>query len=412
MEQHETINSATEVSYGSGTQEWKSVSWYLCIPFRASLVLRRAKLITVEPVVFLFMFASFLRIPLYEQYYYVNYGSRVLQNTSFPFPNGSFCLNSSEVDHYAGNGSYKTVETWCNNLVFYGEVASHIPSIIVTILLGPLSDQFGRRPVLLLAGLGSVLEGILSILILHFQWSPYYFIATYFVGGMFGSFTGVLAASFSYISDVSSDKWRGLRIGIVEAFFAVGVALGQFSVGFWLQWNNCDFIQPMWLFTACNVAVVIYVTFCLPESLGKRERIENVEKTSKGFKSLVHGIKIFIGLVPQYITWKLWAATLVAGLMVFNVAGTSFISVYFLKAPPFDLDTLMIGIYQSIQSVSKALSNTLLMGIFSALRMPEAAIAIIAVTFSSGCNLLTGFSKQVWQLFTGESHACVLNEFQ
>ena len=410
MEEREGIDTQAEESHSSSVQlEKKSVSWYLCSPYRACVAFRRSRLVTVEPVIFLFMFASFLRVPLYEQYYYVSYGSQILENTSFPFPNGSFCLNSSDVDEYAGNGSYKRVETWCNNLVVYGEIASHIPSIIVTILLGPISDRFGRKPILFLAALGSVLEGISVILILHFKWSPYYFVGAYFLGGMFGSFTGVLASSFSYITDVSSEKWRGFRIGIVEAFFSIGIACGEFSVGFWLQWNNCDFIQPMWLFTACNVAVLFYVTFCIPESLTWVERKEIAEKTPKGFASLAHGVSIYTCSFPCSVTWKLWAATFVASLMVFNVAGTTFITVYFLKAPPFDLDTLTIGIFQSIQHASKALSNTILMAIFSAVRMPEAAIATIAILFSSGCNLLIGFSRQVWQLYAGEYIVHVFN---
>lgn len=404
MEGQGSINAAREESHGgrAGGGE-KTLLWYLCIPCRACLAFRRSKILTVEPIIFLFMFASFFKVQLYAQYYYVSYGTVLLQNTSFPFPNGSFCLNSSEVDEYAGNGSYKAVETWSDNLVFYGEVASHVPAIIITILLGPLSDRFGRKPVLFLAGLGSAIEGILAILILHFKLSPFYFIGAYFIGGLFGSFTGVLAASFSYISDISSDKWRGFRIGVLEACFSLGIGFGQFSIGFWLQWNNCDFIQPMWLFIACNVAATFYAAVCIPESLSKQERMENAEKTAKGFKSIVRGLKVFTpGVEPRYSTWKLWAATLVAGIMVFNAAGTTFIAVYFLKAPPFDLGALMIGIYQTVQDVSKALSNTLLMAIFSALKIPEAAIAIFAVLFSSGCNLLTGFSNQLWHLLTSE----------
>ena len=374
-----------------------------CIPYRACSRFAQARLLTVEPIIFFFMFAQFLRVPLYEQYYYVSYGTVLLQNTSFPFPNGSFCLNSSEVDEYCGNGSYKLVESWSNNLVVYGEVAGHIPAIIITILLGPFSDRFGRKPMLYLTVIGALLEGVISILIFHLQWSPYFFIVSYFVGGVFGGFTGVLASSFSYIADVSSDKWRGFRIGLLEAVFSIAIGISEFSVGIWLQWNSCDFIQPMWLFVACNVVALLYLIFCIPESLTKKQRNEIATKIPKGFHSLVRGIEIFTGAVPEYFTWKLWAATFVASLLVFNIAGTTFITVYFLKAPPFDLDALMIGVYQSTSAISKTINNTLVMAVFSALRMPEAAIAIIAILVSGGCNVLIGYSKKFWQLLTGES---------
>ena len=230
--------------------------YFLCLPFRACLALRAAKLITVEPALFLFMWARHLYLPLYEQYYYVIYGSQILQNTSFPFPNGSFCLNSSDVDNYAGNGSFKIVETRSNNLVVYGQIANRIPSIIMSLLLGPLSDRYGRKPFLVLTGVGTALQGSLALLIVHFQWNPYYFILGNFISGVMGDFPGILANGFSYIADISSVKWRGLRIGIIEAVSGIGSALGPFLVGVWLQKNNCDFIPILWFYTASSVCLL------------------------------------------------------------------------------------------------------------------------------------------------------------
>ena len=383
--------------------EKRASSLLLLYPFRACVVLYRCKLITVEPLIFLFMLARHLYTPLYEQYYYVQYASQILQNTSFPFPNASFCLNSSEVDSYAGNGSFKRVEALSNNLVVYGQIANRIPSMIVTIFVSSLSDRFGRKPLLLLGTVGSSLGAVLSVLIVYFHLNPYYFILANFISGVTGDGYVILAGGFAYVADISSHKWRGLRIGIIEGVLAIGSAAGPISAGYWLQWNNCNFIPPLCLYTGCNVVSGLYVLCCLPESLTKQERKELALRNPKGCKSVLQGFGVFLGFVPQYrhSVWKLWVATFVACLLTFNAIGYYLTVIYFLKAPPFDIDAQMVGLYQGTYYMSRTVSNTVLMAIFSAVKLPEAAIALIAVAFNGGCNLLTGFSRRVYQVYIG-----------
>ena len=113
-------------------------------------------------------------------------------------------------------------------------------------------------------------------------------------------------------------------------------------------------------------------------------------------------MKIYFGFVPEYSAWKLWIAFSVANLLILIGAGAIFLAVYFLKAPPFDLDAQAVGIYQSVQGLSRGMANVVLMGIFSAIQMPEAVIALIAMLFNSGGNLLTGLSREVYQVYTGK----------
>ena len=371
------------------------------------MALRSSRIITVEPAILLFFFARFLYLPLYEQYYYISYGRQILQNTSFPFPNSSFCLNSAQVDLYSGNGSYKLVETKSNNLVFYGQLATRIPSILVSIFLGPLSDRIGRKPIIIIAGIGTTLQGVLSVFIVHYQWNPYYFILTNFIAGVMGNFTAVLSSGLAYLSDISSTKWLGMRLGFLETVYSIGGGLGLFFAGYWLQQNDCDFIPPLCLYAVCNAAVVVYIMFFIPESLSKSERRELSAKNPKGIKSVMTGIRIFLGCVPKYSAWRLWFAGLINNLMALNVAGAVLLAVYFLKCPPFDLNTQMIGMYQGIQAASRAVSNAVLMSVLSAINMPEAAIALFALLFHSGCDLLTGLSTKTYQVYISEPYGVI-----
>lgn len=377
--------------------------YYALLPWQLYLACRNAKIITVEPAIFLLMFSRELYKPLYEQYYYANYGSQLLANTSFPFPNGSFCLNSTEIDKYAGNGTYKTVETYSNNLLMYGQLANRLPSMFVTLWLGPLSDRFGRRSIIVIPALGAVLQSVLSLAIIHFQWSPYYFILANFLGGVTGGFTGVLAGGFSYVADISSVKWRGFRIGVIEALLGIAGALGQFVTGYWLFLINCDFIPPLWLMLFCNVGAIAYTLLLVPESLTRKEREEMTLKNPKGCKSIAKTFSLFLRSVSQ--SWKLWVGILFIGLAVFANYGFRLISVYFLKALPFDFDPLMIGYYQAVQSVSRALCNIVFLPALLALRLSDAAVALVGLLTNCVSNLLTGFADKNYQVFASKSNA-------
>lgn len=46
-----------------------------------------------------------------------------------------------------------------------------------------------------------------------------------------GGFSAILAASFAYVSDISSGKWRTLRIDLVESMTAISGRHGGTRIG-------------------------------------------------------------------------------------------------------------------------------------------------------------------------------------
>ena len=367
------------------------------------LTVYRSKLLKVELVVVLFMLGRHFYNPLYQQYYYHVYGAEILENTSFVFPNGSFCLSSDVIDNYTGsNNSYKLDEAFSDHLVAYGQLAATVPAMLVTLALGPLMDRYGQRIGLILPAIGTTLQGIFTLFIIKYSLDPYYFILANFIGGLFGNFTAILASSFSYIADISSVRWRSLRVGLVESALALGSASGTLLIGYWLHHIHCDSIPPLWLYIGCNLFIVPYTLLFVPESLTWRERGDLLVKTPRGIRAFLGGLRLYFGGLSLPSTWKLYVTTLVTVVAVLNIYGGSLIEVYFLKAEPFDFNPLQVGIYQSLRGYSQSISSLILVTLLVIFSVSDVWIMLIAIIFHCTCLMLLGFSTAAWELYTSK----------
>lgn len=363
----------------------------------------QARIVTVEVIAILFILGKMLYMPLVEQYYYHKYGSVVLRDTSFEFPNGSFCVSSELINNSTGNNnSYKTVETQSNHLVAYGQVATTIPAVLITVIMGPIIDKHGRKIGIILPAIGTVLQGVLSILVIVFDLHPYYFIGVNAIYGLSGSYTILLASCFAYIADVSTVRWRSLRVGIAESGMSFGGAAGTLLGGFWLHRVSCNFVPPMCFYVGINLFVLLYTIFAIPESLSSSERAKMREKNPGGLKALIQGVKLYFGGLSLRSTWILYVTTITLIVEGINIFGAIMIDVYFLKALPFDFTAVQVGIYEAVRSASQGLSNVLGMAVLVALHIGDAWIILLAVAAHVATNVLLGFATHTWQLYASE----------
>lgn len=367
----------------------------------------RIKVFKVELVIVLFMLGRHLYNPLYEQYYYLIYGSDILKNTSFIFPsNGSsFCINSELINNYTGNNnSYKLDESLSNRLVVYGQLASTIPAVMTTLMMGPLMDRFGRKIGLIFPVVGTSLQGIFTVFIIKYALDPYFFIPANFIGGIFGNSTCILAAGFSYIADISSLRWRTLRVGMVESAIASGSLVGMLMVGYWLRTNHCDFQPPLLFYISCNIFIGLYMFLLVPESLtrSKRAELRAQNPQGRGLRAYLEGFHLFFGGLSLSSTWKLYVAMIAMSVMVLNVFGSSLINVYFLKALPFNFNALQVGIYEAARSASQGVACLIVVGSLVLTKMNDAWIMLMAILVHTVCNMLLGFSTTAWQLYTSK----------
>ena len=360
------------------------------------------RIITVEPVLYLYFFARYLYYPLIQQYIFWRYGNDRLQNTSFIFPNGSFCITKKELDHYGGNGTGDDVEESANFLVLYAQIANTLPSILAAIVFAPLSDHFGRKSVMVIVSLGAGLQGLGIIAIIHFQLNIYFFLLTNVISGITGGTATIITLGFSYIADVTTLKQRTWRIGIAESMMFIGEALAQGAGGYWLQRLNCYFERPMWVHVGCHTLIIAYVLLFLPESMSRTERLEKAKKRPSGFRAIVQGFRIFLGSIQEYSVWRLWAALLSLCIVIINRVGSRQITIFFLLTDPLDWDSAKIGINGLLNRLCQGIALIVILPTLVFIGISDIVIALVGLAFSCGTSVFTGFITKTWEMFLGK----------
>src|ERR1700754_2856895 len=122
---------------------------------------------------------------------------------------------------------------------------------------GRVSDRVGRKPVLLLGLLGTVVGYILmglatSVLML--------FIAR-LIDGIAGANIG---AAQAYLADISAPENRAKAMGLLGAAFGLGFVFGP-ALGGWAS-VAFNYAAPMFIAAGLSLLNFFFVMFCLPES--------------------------------------------------------------------------------------------------------------------------------------------------
>jgi DHA1 family tetracycline resistance protein-like MFS transporter len=129
-------------------------------------------------------------------------------------------------------------------------------------LVGALSDQFGRRPVLLLSLLGFGLDYLVLAIAPSVGWL---FVARILAGFFGASFT----TGAAYIADVSTPEKRAQNFGLLGAAFGLGFIIGPVTGGLLGELGPR---VPFYAAAGLTLLNWLYGYFILPESLPEKNR--------------------------------------------------------------------------------------------------------------------------------------------
>ncbi len=161
-------------------------------------------------------------------------------------------------------------------------------------LLGNLSDQYGRRPVLLTSLFGFGVDYLFLAFAPTIQWL---FVGRIIAGIMGASFTTASA----YIADVSPPEKRAQNFGIIGVAFGVGFIIGPAAGG--ILGSHFGPRAPFIASAILTLLNWLYGFFILPESLKleNRRKFEWKRANPLGSLRFLYRYEVILGLVVSIV---------------------------------------------------------------------------------------------------------------
>ncbi|MDA9584338.1 TCR/Tet family MFS transporter [Flavobacteriaceae bacterium] len=252
-----------------------------------------------------------------------------------------------------------------------------ITQFIFAPLIGNLSDQFGRRPIILISLLGFTLDYILLALAPSITWL--------FIGRIIAGITGAsITTASAYIADISTIENRAKNFGMIGAAFGLGFIIGPIIGGLLGQYGAR---VPFYAAAALCFLNFLYGYFILPESLPKEKRSVLNLKKANPIGSFLHLKKY-----PKLIG-------LASSMFLLYVASHAIQSNWsFFTMYKFNWDEKMVGISLGVIGLFVALVQGVLIRWVNPWLGNEKSIYAGFFLYSLGMLLFT-FANQSWVMF-------------
>ena len=277
------------------------------------------------------------------------------------------------IEELLHNGSTSLAATYGGWLTF----SYAIMQFAVSPILGNLSDQYGRRPVLLFSLLGFGIDYLFVAFAPSIGWL--------FVGRIIAGITGAsITTASAYMADISTPENRAQNFGMIGAAFGLGFIIGPLLGGLLGEHGSR---LPFFVAAGLALANWLYGYFVLPESLPKHLRRKFEWKRANPLGSLLQ--------LKKYPA----VAGLIGSLILIYLAAHSVQSNWsFVNIEKFKWTPKLIGISLGIVGFLIALVQGLLIRVINPRIGNEKSVYLGLSLYTLGLLLFT-FATQTWMMF-------------
>ena len=295
-------------------------------------------------------------------------------------------------------------------------LASSLPGVFTTLIIGGWSDRVGRRfPILLALGGYAFCAGC-TLAVAYWELSLAVLIAGAAVEGLFGGYPTILLAVYAYTSDISKQEHRTVRLMLLMTVELVGGAGMQILGGYMLKARGVFPTECIVLGGHC--LNLLYTGFLLAESRGKGSsiagqhgadssgepktphQIDTVQNTS----SYLYNIKKTYQLVLSPWPYRKQFVIIIIAfqIIVFNLSGADgLVSLYVMERPLCWASTIT-GYFFAARSAAMLLGVAVFAPLVKRLNIPDRYLVQAGILGIVLCFGIITISDKTYKMFAGK----------
>ncbi|XP_049309501.1 proton-coupled folate transporter [Bactrocera dorsalis] len=300
----------------------------------------------------------------------------------------------------------KTIQPFVAKITMTSSILNNVWPGILILFVGPWSDKFGRRPVLLATFTAAFLGQVITTILVSFSQvlslNPWFYLLASIPSTLVGGGCAMITIVFCYISDVTDIENKARRMFFINMSMGLGVVIGNIGSSYLLRLTNTTIV------CATSAALVfialMYVLFFIGESL-------DVEETTFAYKAKhFFDVRLIKDLVKTCATrrpnyGRAIIACTISILIVSNFALTGELGVFYLfLRNKFNTTLQEFTYYNAVDITIKMVGCGVAFGLFrNFLKISFSAIALMGLF---GCildSLTRGLAQQFWQMYMAAS---------
>ena len=291
---------------------------------------------------------------------------------------------------------------------WYMQLAEAGVALPVLMIVGPIADRIGRKPVLMWNLIITLLSFVFKTVIVYRNMNLYYYTVACGIFGLAGSFYAYQITNFAILADITTGgKDRSFMMTLYDALSAIGVVAFQIGTGYLIQ--LIGFTDPYLISTGLFLFMCIFVQFTLldswkpPDKLAKL-RIKEITLELFSFCLNDHSMNKSYKLVTFVLEFLSYCLFYIPHCVVISI-----LTLYQLGMP-FCWTSEHIGWYGAGASFVSFIGGVIILKIMHTMcsGLKDEMITLLGMLSYLSTYILYGVSSTDWILYAGTS-CCITN---